>query len=164
MKITGTIINYYFHCKTQMWLHSNRLNLEDNSEDVRIGRVLHEINEESSKNAEVKIENIAIDKITDNYVVELKKSDSDMVATKWQLLYYLYILKQKGIVKSGRLEYFETNKQDKKSEIVTLDEVSENELLIILQEIEKLMNSNISPTPEFLPKCKKCAYYEYCFI
>ena len=47
--ITGTLINYYFHCKTQCWLHANRLNLEDNSEDVHIGKVLHEINEEKSK-------------------------------------------------------------------------------------------------------------------
>jgi len=32
--ITGTLINYYFHCRTQCWLHANRLNLEDNFEDV----------------------------------------------------------------------------------------------------------------------------------
>ena len=43
MKITGTIINYYFHCKRQCYLFANRINMEDNSEDVRIGRVLHEI-------------------------------------------------------------------------------------------------------------------------
>jgi len=43
MKITGTIINYYFHCKRQCYLFANRINMEDNSEDVRIGRVLHEV-------------------------------------------------------------------------------------------------------------------------
>lgn len=43
MKINGTIINYYFHCKRQCYLFANRLNMEDNSEDVRVGRVLHEI-------------------------------------------------------------------------------------------------------------------------
>lgn len=43
MKITGTIINYYFHCKCQCYLFANRINMEDNSEDVRIGRVLHEV-------------------------------------------------------------------------------------------------------------------------
>jgi len=48
-QITGTLINYYFHCKTQCWLHANRINLEDNSEDVLIGKVLHEINEERGK-------------------------------------------------------------------------------------------------------------------
>ena len=61
-KINGTLINYYFHCKTQCWLHANRLNLEDNSEDVRIGKVLHEINEEKNKHSEISIDNIKIDK------------------------------------------------------------------------------------------------------
>lgn len=49
MKITGTLINYYFHCIRQCWLLGNRINLEDNSEDVRIGRVLHEIKAEGNK-------------------------------------------------------------------------------------------------------------------
>ncbi|MDX5795588.1 Dna2/Cas4 domain-containing protein, partial [Clostridioides difficile] len=40
MKITGTLINYYFHCKRQCWLLGNRINLEENSEDVKIGRLL----------------------------------------------------------------------------------------------------------------------------
>jgi len=72
--ITGTLINYYFHCKTQCWLFANKINLEDNSEDVRIGKVLHEINEEKSDNTEIEIENIKIDKLTKDYLVEVKKS------------------------------------------------------------------------------------------
>ena len=63
-RINGTLINYYFHCKTQCWLHANKLNLEDNSEDVHIGKILHEIEEQKSKKAEVSIDNIKIDKIT----------------------------------------------------------------------------------------------------
>lgn len=71
--IRGTLINYYFHCKTQCWLHANRINLEDNSEDVRIGKILHEINEDRSKKTEIAIDNIKIDKITKEYLVEVKK-------------------------------------------------------------------------------------------
>lgn len=36
MRVNGTLINYYFHCKRQCYLHGNRLNLEDNSEIVKI--------------------------------------------------------------------------------------------------------------------------------
>ena len=43
-QITGTLINYYFHCKTQLWLFANKINLEDNSEEVRAGIVLHLFN------------------------------------------------------------------------------------------------------------------------
>ena len=68
MKITGTIINYYLHCKRQCWLFMKKINLEDNSEDVRIGRVLHE-DKAHSENSEVEIENIKADKITEQYIV-----------------------------------------------------------------------------------------------
>ncbi len=161
--ITGTLINYYFHCKTQMWLHANRINLEDNSEDVRMGKVLHEIKEEKSKQTEIKIDNIKIDRITKDYLIEFKKSDSDPQAVKWQVLLYLYKLKHKGIQRLGKIEYFEKNKEQK-SEILELDEVNEKELLSVLADIEKLISSDVPPPPKFENKCKKCAYYEYCFI
>lgn len=161
--INGTLINYYFHCKTQCWLHANRINLEDNSEDVRIGKVLHEINEEKGKKTEISIENIKIDKITKEYLIELKKSDSDPEAVKWQVLLYLYKLKQKGIQRKGKVQYHEKN-HNTKTEILELDTRNEKELLEVLQEIENLINQPTPPEPIFKNKCKKCAYYEYCFI
>jgi len=162
-KITGTLINYYFHCQTQCWLHANRLNLEDNSEDVRIGKVLHQINEEKAKKSEIKIDNIAIDKLTKEYLVEFKKSDSDPEAVKWQVLLYMYKLKQKGIERKGRVEYHEKN-HNTKSEILELDAQNERALLEVLEVITKLINTPTPPPPVFKNKCKKCAYYEYCFI
>lgn len=42
MQINGTLINYYFHCRRQCYLHGNKLNLEDNSELVKIGKAIHE--------------------------------------------------------------------------------------------------------------------------
>ena len=162
MKLTGTLINYYFHCETQLWLHANRINLEDNSEDVLIGKVLHEISE--TKVNEVSFENIKIDKITKDYVVEVKKSDSDIEAAKAQLLFYLYTLKQKGIIKKGRLEIFEKNKQNKKRFEVILDEENETKIKKIIKEVETLIEQKKLPTAVFQSKCKKCAYYEYCFI
>ncbi|MDD3343898.1 MAG: CRISPR-associated protein Cas4 [Sulfurospirillaceae bacterium] len=161
--ITGTLINYYFHCQTQCWLHANRLNLEDNSEDVRIGKVLHEINEEKNKHTEIKIDNVKIDKLTKEYLVELKKSDSDPQAVKWQVLLYLYKLKGKGIERKGKIEYFEKNHATK-SEIIELDEHNEQELLGVLDAISTLINADVPPPPKFENKCKKCAYYDYCFI
>jgi len=162
--ITGTLINYYFHCKTQCWLHANRINLEDNSEDVRIGKVLHEINEEKSKKSEISIDNIKIDKLTRDYLVEVKKSDSDVEAVKWQVLLYLYKLKQKGVEKKGKIEFIEKNRQSKKVQIIELDEQNEAELLEFLDAIEKLINLPKPPEAQFKKHCKKCAYYEYCFI
>ena len=161
--VTGTLISYYFICKTKLWLHARRLNLEDNSEDVRIGRVLHELNEEKSKQAEIKIDNVKLDKITKEYLTELKKSDSDPQAVKWQVLLYLYKLKQKGIIRKGKIEYAEKNRNEK-PEILELDDANEKELLEVLERIEGLLSTPTPPPATLEPKCKKCAYYEYCFI
>ena len=164
VKITGTIVSYYFICKTKLWLHANRINLEDNSEDVRIGKVLHEINEEESKNAEIAIDNVKIDELTKEYLVEVKKSDSDIEAVKWQVLLYLYKLKQKGIERKGKIEFIEKNRQKRKIHYVELDAENERKLLQILEEIETLIDSPVPPKPVLARKCRKCAYYEYCFL
>ena len=162
--VTGTLVNYYFHCKRQCWLHGNRVNLEDNSEDVKIGKALHKVKEEQSDNTELAIDHIKIDKITADYLVEVKKSDADVEAVTWQTLYYLKILKEKGIVRKGKIEFIEKNKEKNKIHYVELDEDKETELIKIEKEIERLLQSEIPEIINKISKCKKCAYYEYCHI
>lgn len=164
MNMTGTMINYYFHCKRQCWLFANRINLEDNSEDVHIGRILHEIASEGKENSEISIDNIKIDKITDEYLTEIKKSDADEEASKWQLIYYLKVLKDKGIERKGKLEFIEKNKQDKKVIYYDLNDEYEKQLMELYKSIETLVNSSTPPEIEKSSKCKRCAYYEYCYI
>lgn len=74
MKVNGTLINYYFHCKRQCYLHGNRINLEDNSENVMIGRAIHEERAEE-KNTEIGIENIKLDKKEVKTVTDWLKND-----------------------------------------------------------------------------------------
>ena len=148
MQVNGTLINYYFHCKRQCYLHGNRLNLEDNSEQVKIGKAIHEERAENSKNSEIAI----------------KKSDADAEAAKWQLLYYLSVLKSKGIVRKGKLEFVEKNKKDKKIVVLELTEESEQELEYYIKEIEKLLEEPEPPECIHKETCKKCAYYEYCYV
>jgi len=168
MKITGTLINYYFHCKRQCWLFGNRVNMEDNSEDVHIGRVLHEVELEDKTNAEISFENVKIDKITKDYLIEIKKSDADIEAVKWQVLLYLKILKEKGIDKKGKIEFIEKNNQDCKIHYVELTKEKENELAKLSNQINQLLISGCPSLPEkrnsISKKCKKCAYYSYCYI
>lgn len=164
MKVNGTLINYYFHCKRQCYLHGNRINLESNSEDVKIGKAIHEVREEESSNTEISIENIKVDKITKDYLVEIKKSDSDYEAVKWQTLFYLKILKSKGLDRKGKIEFVEKNKSKNKIFYEELDEKKEKKLGDIESEIRALLKSKYVPEVKFDNKCKKCAYYEYCYI
>lgn len=145
MNINGTLINYYFHCKRQCYLHGNRLNLEDNSEEVKIGKAIHEQRASGSDNTEIAIDNIKIDKITAEYLTEVKKSDADVNACQWQLLYYLKVLKEKGIVRKGKLEFVEKNKADKKVVMVELTDETENELKQYEHDIELLIKGDEVP-------------------
>lgn len=163
MKITGTMINYYFHCKRQCYLFANRLNMEDNSEDVRIGRVLHEIKAKDEKNTEIKFENMVLDKMTQKNIEEFKKSDADIKASRMQLLFYLKNLEEKGVQKEGKLVYMEKNKQEKVEKVVLNDE-TRRELENCIDEINRLVNQDEVPKLEKRNTCSRCAYYEYCYI
>ncbi len=164
MKVNGTLVNYYFHCKRQCYLHGNRLNLEDNSEMVKVGKAIHESKALENKNSEISIDNIKLDRLTSEYLTEIKKSDADIEASKWQLIFYLKILKSKGIIRKGKLEFIEKNKTDKKVFYLDLDEEIEMELDKHIKNIENMLQSNDVPGVLNKPKCKKCAYYEYCYI
>ena len=164
MKVNGTLINYYFHCKRQCYLHGNRINLEDNSEDVKIGKAIHEVKKEASNNTELAIENIKIDKLTSEYLIEVKKSDADVEASTWQLIYYLKVLRDKGILRKGKLEFIEKNKTKNKILYIELTDEKIKELEKFVNEIQVLLISNDIPGIINKPKCKKCAYYEYCYI
>ena len=164
MKVNGTLVNYYFHCKRQCYLHGNRLNLEDESENVKIGKAIHEEKYDKEKNREIAIDNIKLDKLTTKYSTETKKSDADIEAAKWQLLYYLKILKSKGIIRKGKLEIVEKNKQNKSIIIVNLTDEIEQRLNMIEKEIIKLIDGNNVPEVINDKKCKQCAYYAYCYL
>lgn len=164
MEVNGTLINYYVHCKRQCYLHGNRLNLEDNSEIVKIGKAIHEEKLGKSDHHEVAIENIKLDKLTKEYLTEIKKSDADIEAATWQTLFYLKVLKEKGIVRKGKIEFAEKNKSKYKTIIFELTPEKEKELQIMEQDIKKLILNNIIPEPLNQTSCKKCAYYEYCYI
>lgn len=163
MKVNGTLVNYYFHCKRQCYLHANRLNMEDNSEEVKIGKAIHEEKARKSENTEIAIDNIRLDRLSKEYLTEIKKSDADENACLWQLLFYLKVLKDKGIIRKGKLEFVEKNKSQK-TVVVELTGEKEQELDAYIEQIEKLISGDQVPEVIQQKHCQKCSYYEYCFI
>lgn len=161
--MNGTLINYYYICKRKLWLSYNKINLESNSEDVLIGKELHnELNK--SKNTEIELDGIKIDKLTDDYVIEIKKSDSNLKASIMQLKYYLYILNSYNIKKDGKLKIIEKDKTTRDIKI-KYDKKVEKEVKDTIIEIEKIINNSTIPSiNKDIKKCKKCSYYEFCWI
>lgn len=163
MNITGSTINYYFHCKRQCWLSYHDISMEFNSDLVSVGSELHKDYHKDSDRRDVWIDNICVDQLTDEYAIEYKKSSSDLTAAKWQLLYYLYILRSKGIYKKGRLEIIEHDSNEREYYIVELDDTSISELETLLCEIKEFLN--MPSPPQVNRKCSgACSYYEYCNI
>jgi len=101
LKIRGTQINYYFICKTKLYLFSKNIRLERDSDIVNIGNFIHK-NTYKKENKEHIIGSIGIDFIKNKHgtleIHEVKKSDRMERADTYQLLYYLYYLKNMGIV------------------------------------------------------------------
>lgn len=160
--ISGTMFYYYFVCKRKLWLFSNGIQLENESEDVKIGKLIDE-NSYSRELKHVLIdETVNIDFIKEWKILhEVKKQKSVEEAGIWQLKYYIYFLRKRGInIESGILDYPKL----KKREIVNLSKDDENEIEKILKEIDEILKLKKSPKVEKIKLCKKCAYYEYCYI
>ena len=160
--INGTQINYYFICKTKLWLFSHNIQMEQESDNVKLGKTLHE--NSYKKENEVLIDNlINVDFIKNNNPIEIhevKKTQSMKRSHEFQLLYYIYYLKkEKGLENIvGYLNYPANRKTIK----IELTEDKEKELKDILNDINKIIESTI-PKPKKSRICRKCAYFEFCF-
>lgn len=60
VKFTGSQINYYFVCKRKLWLFSHNIELEPESDLVKLGKLLHE-NRYQRKLKEVQVDRIKVD-------------------------------------------------------------------------------------------------------
>lgn len=73
-------------------------------------------------------------------------------------------LKSKGLNRKGKIEFVEKKKNKNKIFYEELDDEKEKKLGEIESEIKALLESKYPPKVDFDNKCKKCAYYEYCYI
>ena len=161
LKATGTQIQYYLVCQRKLWLHTHQISFEQDSDRVLEGKVLHEQSYNYKKSKEVMIENlIKIDLYDSNYVGEVKSSSKMQDADRMQLLYYLYVLKQYGIERKGRLHY----PKEKKVEEVELTKDDEKKVEKILLEVKEVSSLDKPPKAKKFPYCSKCAYFHFCWV
>lgn len=161
--INGTQINYYFICKTKLWLFSHNIQMEQESDTVALGKQLHKNSYKREK--EFLIDNlISVDfiKKTSNKIEvhEVKKSQKMESSHEYQLLYYLYYLKIEKEIDNliGYLDY----PKIKKKKTIELTKEKEDELIGIIENIHYILNEEM-PKPKKSRICNKCAYFEFCF-
>lgn len=122
---------------------------------VKIGKIYHEDFEKDN----IEIENIKIDKLKDGKVFEFKKKNTSPEGAKYQVLYYILKLREKGINTTGLIKYKENNR----IETVELTLESENILKKSIGEIKEICSIENLPPAKKIKYCKNCSYYELCF-
>lgn len=165
MNITGTHIAYLHTCHRKLWLFANGIQMEHTSDIVAEGKLIAETTylDRARKYTELAIEGIKIDfyDAKNRVVHEVKKSDKVEHAHIAQVKYYLSVLARNGIEQPSAIIEYPRLKQRECIEwnddyLEAAKEWEEQTKAIILSE----------HCPALIQKgiCKKCAYYELCYI
>ena len=161
-EITGIMVYYYFVCKKKLWYFANQIQMEQNSELVEIGKIIDETSYENQEKHILIDNTINIDFIKNSAILhEVKKTKSIEEASIWQVKYYMYYLEQKGVENVRAKIDFPLIRETKD---ITLDNEDRQALKNIITNIRKIINSNVPIDVAQDKKCKKCAYYDLCYI
>lgn len=164
MQITGTHFNYFQVCHRELWLFANGINMEQNSDLVYAGKLIHEESypQRSERYEEIEIDGVKVDFYDAKHKVihEIKKSDKVEQAHEWQLKYYLYVFERNGIDGvSGILEYPKLRKTTE----VFLSDVDRETIRDIELKIREIISDDTCPPLEKKGICRNCSYYDFCY-
>lgn len=176
--ITGTHLNYYFHCHRQLWLFGRNIQMEQENVNVQIGKIVSEESYLREKHEwafshqagplEDILANIKVDLIDyqTGIVHEIKKSQSFENAHEWQILFYLFTLKEMGVLKAdgtpfeGEVDY----PLQKRKITVILTPEKEDQLVQIIRAVEEILLQDSVPSRLTNRKvCRTCSYYDLCW-
>ncbi|KUL98998.1 CRISPR-associated protein Cas4 [Fusobacterium nucleatum subsp. nucleatum] len=160
--ITGLMVYYYEVCKRKLWYFVNEIQLEKNNSNVILGKLLEE-NTYTRDEKKINIDGVInIDFIRSKKVLhEIKKSNSIEPASLLQVQYYLYYLEKKGLIGLKGILDYPLLKQT--VEVNLTDEDRENLDNIIIG-IKEILRKESPPALEKKGICKKCAYFDLCFV
>jgi CRISPR-associated exonuclease Cas4 len=160
-RVTGTEVNYYFVCTKKLWFFAHGIQMEQTSDRVYMGKLMHE-DSFTREDKEILIDGtIKLDFIKKSLEIhESKLSNFMQEATLFQILYYIYYLKGKGVENIKGYVHFP---KSKRKEEVQLTEEYEQQLQEVIQKILDIKQSSKPPVIEEKKICKKCSYYNLCF-
>ncbi len=145
-----------------MWLISRSISPDTDNQDLKIGRLIHTNTFEDEKMKEYTFDFGKIDMITNSKnetkAIEIKKSTSQLEASKWQLLYYLYNLKKLGVEIEGEIRIPLKKKKFK----VELTPEKEKIIEKTIEDIGEIIESGIPEIPNHEKLCKNCGHNIYC--
>ncbi|WP_055106670.1 CRISPR-associated protein Cas4 [Paenibacillus ihumii] len=157
MSIRGIEMHYYAVCKRKLWLFNRGIGFEQQHDRVAEGKILHEHAYERL-DRELSIDDIAVvDALDGDWIREVKISSKMENADRLQMLYYLYLLRERGVEKKGLLSY----PKEKKTTEICLDFEETLEVRAALEGVHQVLNGELPPFQK-LKYCSKCAYQDFC--
>lgn len=160
--ITGLMVYYYEVCKRKLWYFVNEIQLEENNSNVILGKLLEE-NTYTRDEKKINIDGVInIDFIRSKKVLhEIKKSNSIEPASLLQVQYYLYYLEKKGLIGLKGILDYPLLKQTVEVNLTDKDRENLDNIIIGIKEI---LRKESPPALEKKGICKKCAYFDLCFV
>ena len=139
---------------------SREITPDEEDQALEVGRAIHEIFYRDMLK-EISFEGVKIDvyRRRERVVCEVKTSSRYLQAARFQLLYYLYRLREHGVSPIGYILI----PKEKRKIYVRLDEESEHILLKVFEDIKDIVQSERPPQPSRTPYCRKCAYRDFCW-
>lgn len=162
ISVSGTLIWYYYICPREVWLIGHQVTPDQDDANVSLGRFLQEHSyPRERKELQVGSSKMDIFRISGDELVvgEVKKSSRYRQSARMQLAFYLWELKQRGVLARGELRF----PQEKQREEVVLDRQTEEELKQVCREILRLLYLPRPPAPRRISFCARCAYGEFCW-
>lgn len=136
--------------------------MEQNSELVKIGKILDETTYTREKK-QILIDNtINIDFIKNKAVLhEVKKTKAVEEAGIWQIKYYIYYLENKGVQDIKAKIDFPLLRETKEVILEDKDREILKNVIIHIEEIGKM-----DKPPEIIDSriCRKCSYFDMCYV
>ncbi|GGC18236.1 CRISPR-associated protein Cas4 [Parapedobacter defluvii] len=165
MNITATHINLYHVCRRELWLHANGIRMEHTSDVVAEGKMIGDTSypERAERYTEIEIDGVKIDfyDARNRVVHEVKKSDSVENAHIAQVKYYLYKLRQHGMEDAtGIIEYPKMRQR----ESVELKEEDITAIKGWESDITDIVSGNTCPPVIHSKLCRRCSYYDFCYV
>lgn len=136
--------------------------MEHTSDTVAVGRFVSD-NTYTRRRHELKIDDIALDfyDARTHTIHEIKKSPAMEQSHIRQVQYYISVLESKGIEGvSGMIDYPLLKRKVR----VLLTDEDRKDIQRIEQDIQTLIALPSPPSTINKPFCKKCSYYELCYV
>ncbi|SDM79974.1 CRISPR-associated exonuclease Cas4, partial [Catalinimonas alkaloidigena] len=172
----GMLLGYYLICPRKAWLSLRGLWMEQESDTVALGRLLDQASYSRSEKhlhleAETPDGHLLVGKLDraqlrQGVLHETKKGRSCEEAHRWQVRFYLWLLRLNGVTRAdgkpftGQLDY----PLLRRTESVTLTAEEERQLATWTKELHVLTQQSTPPARLTRRRfCQKCAFEELCY-